>query len=63
METQVQGENSYTTLPKDSNQAAGLAEYAKAFMAQHHGNIFDEVYERVRLFHTDSVLCGVSAIA
>jgi len=22
-----------------------------------------EVYERVRLFHTDSVICGVSAIA
>lgn len=25
--------------------------------------ISDEVYDRVRLFHTDSVICGVSAIA
>jgi 2-methylcitrate dehydratase len=25
--------------------------------------IADEVYDKVRLFHTDSVICGVSAIA
>lgn len=26
-------------------------------------HINEEVYERVRLFHTDSVLCGLSALA
>jgi 2-methylcitrate dehydratase len=26
-------------------------------------NIDEAVYDRVRLFHTDSVLCGISAIA
>jgi len=25
--------------------------------------ISEDVYDRVRLFHTDSVICGVSAIA
>lgn len=28
-----------------------------------HKKIDDEVYKRVQLFHTDSVLCGISAIA
>ena len=49
-------------LEKNTNQANGLAKYAINFMkgSQH---INEEVYERVRLFHTDSVLCGISAIA
>ena len=25
--------------------------------------ISDEVYDRVRLFHADSVICGISALA
>jgi len=32
-------------------------------MKQPHKKIDDEVYQRVQLFHTDSVLCGISAIA
>ena len=52
-----------TSLGKDTNQAKGLAEYAIAFMAQDNSNIDESVYERVRLFHTDSVLCGISALA
>lgn len=28
-----------------------------------HKKIDDEVFKRVQLFHTDSVLCGISAIA
>lgn len=32
-------------------------------MKQDNGKIADEVYDRTRLFHTDSVLCGVSALA
>lgn len=53
----------YTTLPANTNQAAGLAEYAIDFMQQDNSKINENVYERVRLFHTDSVLCGISAIA
>jgi 2-methylcitrate dehydratase len=40
-----------------------LAEYAIDFMQQDNKKISDNVYERARLFHTDSVLCGISAIA
>lgn len=52
-----------TTLAKNTNQAQGLAEYAIEFMKQDNKKISDEVYNRVRLFHTDSVICGISAIA
>jgi 2-methylcitrate dehydratase len=51
------------TLPKNSNQAQGLAEYAIEFMKMDNKKISDSVYDRTRLFHTDSVLCGISAIA
>lgn len=54
--------SSQTILNKDTNQARGIAEYAKNFMSSDKV-ISPEVYERVRLFHTDSVLCGISAIA
>lgn len=32
-------------------------------MKTSHKKIDDEVYDRVQLFHTDSVLCGISALA
>ncbi|CAI2364341.1 unnamed protein product [Moneuplotes crassus] len=51
-----------TILNKDTNQARGIAEYAIDFMNSER-DISPEVYEKVRLFHTDSVLCGVSALA
>lgn len=54
---------STVTLPKNSNQARGLGEYAIEFMKMDHKKIDDEVFERVQLFHTDSVICGISAIA
>ncbi len=54
---------SYVTLPRNTNQARGLAEYAIDFMKMDNKKIADEVYDRVQLFHTDSVICGVSAIA
>ena len=53
----------YITLPANTNQARGLAEYAINFLSQDNKKIDDAVYERTRLFHTDSVLCGISAIA
>jgi 2-methylcitrate dehydratase len=50
-------------LPKNSNQAKGLAEFAIDFIKMDPKRINDEVYDRVRLFHIDSVICGASAIA
>ena len=55
--------STFVTLAKNSNQARGLGEYAIDFMAMKNKRISDEVYERVSLFHTDSVLCGISSIA
>ena len=54
--------SSQTILAKDTNQARGIANYAIDFLKSDRP-IAPEVYERVRLFHTDSVLCGISAIA
>ena len=58
------------TLPKNSNQALGLAHYAidfickqNQFSSKRHDCIPDEVIERVNLFHTDSVICALLAIA
>jgi 2-methylcitrate dehydratase len=55
--------SSFVTLPKNTNQARGLAEYAIEFMKMDNKRISDDVFDRVQLFHTDSVVCGVSAIA
>jgi 2-methylcitrate dehydratase len=55
---------SAVTLPADSNQALGIAQYAKDFIGGKYGDKVDaSVYERVEMFHTDSVMCGVSALA
>jgi 2-methylcitrate dehydratase len=52
------------TLPADSNQALGLGQYAKDFIGGKYGdNIDDSVWEKIEMFHTDSVMCGVSALA
>merc|ERR1719375_379256 len=52
------------TLPADSNQALGIGQYAKDFIGGKYGdNIDDFVWERIEMFHTDSVMCGVSALA
>ncbi|KFG54904.1 MmgE/PrpD family protein [Toxoplasma gondii FOU] len=51
-------------LPRDSNQALGIGQYAIDFLGGKYGdNVSEKIYERVRLFHTDSVLSGVSALA
>lgn len=55
---------SAVTLPADSNQALGIAQYAKDFIGGKYGDAVDaSVWERVEQFHTDSVMCGVSALA
>ncbi len=54
------------TLPADSNQALGLGQFAVDFMngsPDRAGNPEPKVLERTNMFHTDAVLCGVSAIA
>lgn len=58
------------TLPRNSNQALGLAHYAIDFIRKQnhfspdrHDPFADGVFERVNLFHTDSVICALSAIA
>lgn len=51
-------------LDKDANQALGIGQFAIDFMAGKLGpGPSQKVLERVRLFHTDSVLCGASALA
>eukprot|EP00931_Biecheleriopsis_adriatica_P026970 TRINITY_DN1630_c0_g1_i1.p1 TRINITY_DN1630_c0_g1~~TRINITY_DN1630_c0_g1_i1.p1 ORF type:complete len:566 (-),score=139.82 TRINITY_DN1630_c0_g1_i1:121-1818(-) len=55
---------SAVTLPADSNQALGIAQYAKDLIDGKYGdNVDASVYERVEMFHTDSVMCGISALA
>ncbi len=56
----------FITLPADSNQALGLARYALAFLwgePGQRGEPDPAVLARTNLFHTDAVLCGVSALA
>jgi 2-methylcitrate dehydratase len=52
------------TLPADSNQALGIAQYALDFLNDKYGDNIDPiVWERIEQFHTDSVMCGISALA
>ncbi len=59
-------EQQFATLPADTNQARGLAEYAIAFMWGEPGTRGEPdaaVLERTNLFFTDACLCGISALA
>ena len=51
-----------TFLKRSTNQALGIATFSKNFLF---GNksIDKKVLDRVKLFHTDSVVCGLSALA
>lgn len=50
-------------LPRDTNQALALGEYAHVFLNDTGEDIDGSVYQRVQMFHTDSVMCGLSALA
>lgn len=51
-------------LDANSNQALGIGQFALDFMAGRLGpGPNKDVFDRVELFHTDSVLCGISALA
>ncbi len=52
-----------TALPADSNQALGIGQFAVDFMNGTIGNPDESVRTRTVQFFTDSVLCGLSAIA
>ncbi len=51
------------TLKHDTNQALGIGRFAVDFMAGRIGKPDESVFKRVGLFHTDAVLCGLSALA
>ncbi|MFG0284211.1 MAG: MmgE/PrpD family protein [Phycisphaerales bacterium JB039] len=60
------GSDTHVTLPADTNQARGIAEYAIAFLSDdpgRRGEPDQSVLERTELFHADACLCGVSALA
>ncbi len=51
------------TLGRGGNQARGLGQYAIDFLAGRWGEPATSVLARVEQFHTDSIACGVSALA
>jgi hypothetical protein len=53
----------YARLGRDTNQARGLAQFALDFVSKKIGAPDAEVLKRTELFHTDSVFCGLSALA
>jgi 2-methylcitrate dehydratase len=56
----------FVELRADSNQALGVARYAIDFLSDEPGKggePGEAVLARTRLFHTDAVLCGLSALA
>ncbi len=53
--------STFRSLPRDTNQALGLAQYAIDFIRD--GRPSPAVLDRVNLFHTDATLCGLSALA
>ncbi len=54
----------FVRLPKDSNQALGLGQFAIDFLSGKLGaGPSQAVLDRTLKFHTDAVLCGLSALA
>lgn len=56
-------EGNVAVLKADVNQARGIAEYAIDFLNGTIGNPDQSVLARTEQFHTDSVICGLSALA
>jgi 2-methylcitrate dehydratase len=61
MQTIIRRCFSTIVLRKDTNQAHELAKYAINFIEK--GDPAPQVLERTKMFHTDSVVCGLSALA
>jgi 2-methylcitrate dehydratase len=56
-------QNDTLTLPRDTNQVRGLAEYALAFLTGGGAEPDAAVFQTIERFHLDSIACGVSALA
>jgi len=61
MYTVIKKSFSSLTLKRDTNQALEIGKYAIDFVKN--GQPSASVIDRVKLFHTDSVICGLSALA
>jgi 2-methylcitrate dehydratase len=57
-----QEHDGYIVLPRNSNQARGLGRYALQFLAGRWPAPEASVFERLELFHLDSVACAVAAL-
>lgn len=60
------GDSAFVKLAADSNQALGIARYAIDFLSsdpEKRGSPDASVLKRTGLFHTDAVICGLSALA
>ncbi len=55
--------NQFLTLPRDSNQARGIGQYALDMVQGRYAGPNEAVLKKVEQFHLDSVACGVSALA
>ncbi|MBL8745684.1 MAG: MmgE/PrpD family protein [Phycisphaerae bacterium] len=53
----------FVNLPRHSNQALGIGQYAIDFISGKIGKPDVAVLERTELFHADAVICGLSALA
>ena len=53
----------YVSLPRDTNQARGIAQYALDTIQGRHAGPSEAVLKKVEQFHLDSIACGVSALA
>lgn len=51
------------SLPRDTNQARALGEFARDFLADRFDEPADQAYRKVEQFHADSIACAISAIA
>src|SRR5690349_14213526 len=54
---------SATILSRNTNQALGIGQFAVDFMSGKIGRPSQAVLDRTIMFHTDAVLCGLSALA
>ncbi|MCH8151145.1 MAG: MmgE/PrpD family protein [Planctomycetes bacterium] len=59
----TQATTSSVKIARDSNQALGIGEFAVDFMTGTIGEPDASVLDRTVMFFTDSVICGISAIA
>lgn len=55
--------DSFLLLPRNTNQARGIGQYAIDFLSERYAGPTAEVLQRVEQFHADSIACGVAALA